>query len=70
MRKIQRRFFPSPGEIQFLQLPSSLRIDHFLEEGLRITPFYDPMMAKVIAHGANREEAMQQLRAALEEIKK
>jgi len=64
-----KTFFPSPGEIQFLQLPSSLRIDHFLEEGLRITPFYDPMMAKVIAHGANREEAMQQLRAALEEIK-
>lgn len=64
-----KTFFPSPGEIQSLQLPLSIRIDHFLEEGLRITPFYDPMMAKVIAHGANREEAMQRLRAALEEIK-
>lgn len=64
-----KTFFPSPGEIQSLQLPLSIRIDHFLEEGLRITPFYDPMMAKVIAHGANREEAIQRLRAALEEIK-
>lgn len=64
-----KTFFPSPGEIRSLQLPISIRIDHFLEAGLRITPFYDPMMAKVIAHGANREEAMRLLRAALEEIK-
>lgn len=64
-----KTFFPSPGEIQSLQLPLSIRIDHFLEEGLRITPFYDPMLAKVIAHGANREEAMLRLRSALEEIK-
>lgn len=64
-----KTFFPSPGEIRSLQLPVSIRIDHFLEEGLRITPFYDPMLAKVIAHGANREEAIEKLQAALEEIK-
>ena len=64
-----KTFFPSPGKITSLSLPTSVRIDHFLEDGVAITPFYDPMIAKVIAHGETREEAIQKLPAALEELK-
>ncbi|MCM3736530.1 acetyl-CoA carboxylase biotin carboxylase subunit [Bacillus cytotoxicus] len=64
-----KTFFPSPGKITSLCLPTSVRIDHFLEDGVAITPFYDPMIAKVIAHGETREEAIQKLQAALEELK-
>ncbi|PEA55085.1 biotin carboxylase [Bacillus pseudomycoides] len=64
-----KTFFPSPGKIASLTLPTSVRIDHFLEDGVAITPFYDPMIAKVIAHGEMREEAIQKLQAALEELK-
>ncbi|WP_028400266.1 acetyl-CoA carboxylase biotin carboxylase subunit [Ectobacillus panaciterrae] len=64
-----KTFFPSPGKITELQLPSEVRIDHFLEAGVTITPFYDPMIAKVIAHGATREEAIGNLHAALGEMK-
>ncbi|MDC2864482.1 acetyl-CoA carboxylase biotin carboxylase subunit [Bacillus sp. BP-3] len=64
-----KTFFPSPGKITSLSLPTSVRIDHFLEDGVAITPFYDPMIAKVIAHGETRGEAIQKLQAALEELK-
>lgn len=63
-----KTFFPSPGKITALTLPSSIRIDHFVEEGVTITPFYDPMIAKVIAHGETREEAIQKLQSALREL--
>ena len=42
-----------------------VRIDHGMKDGLAISPFYDPMIAKVIAHGANREEARPRLIKAL-----
>ncbi len=41
----------------------------FLENQVTITPFYDPMIAKVIAHGETREEAISKLHDALEELK-
>ncbi|WP_379968329.1 acetyl-CoA carboxylase biotin carboxylase subunit [Ectobacillus sp. sgz5001026] len=62
-------FYPSPGKITFLQLPTTVRIDHFVEEGTTITPYYDPMIAKVIAHGATREKAIQSLHQALTDFK-
>ena len=64
-----KTFFPSPGKITDLTLPSNVRIDHFLENHVTITPFYDPMIAKVIAHGETREEAISKLHDALEELK-
>ena len=42
-----------------------VRIDHGMKDGLAISPFYDPMIAKVIAHGATREEARRRLIKAL-----
>lgn len=64
-----KTFFPSPGKITALTLPASIRIDHFIEEGVTITPFYDPMLAKIIAHGKTREEAIRKLQTALKELK-
>jgi acetyl-CoA carboxylase biotin carboxylase subunit len=62
-------FVPSPGKIEKLIFPSAngrfLRIDHALKEGLSVPPYYDPMLAKVIAWGSTREEAIRRLREAL-----
>src|SRR5262249_45127537 len=44
-----------------------IRVDHGMKDGLAISPFYDPMIAKVIAHGANREDARARLVRALRE---
>ena len=44
-----------------------VRVDHGLAPGQRVSPFYDPMLAKVIAHGATREEARRRLIKALED---
>jgi geranyl-CoA carboxylase alpha subunit len=46
---------------------AGIRVDHGLRSGQTVSPFYDPMLAKVIAHGASREEARRRLIAALED---
>jgi geranyl-CoA carboxylase alpha subunit len=46
---------------------AGVRIDHGIAPGQNMSPFYDPMLAKVIAHGATREEARRRLVAALED---
>jgi geranyl-CoA carboxylase alpha subunit len=48
------------------ELLDGVRIDHGLVEGQEVTPFYDPMLAKVIAYGATREDARRKLVRALE----
>lgn len=62
-------FFPSPGLITKLRFPSMddgrLRIDHALEEGGVIPPYYDPLLAKVITWGRSRSESVQRLKDAL-----
>lgn len=61
-------FVPSPGIIQKLSIPAEdlyLRIDHALAVGANVPPYYDPMLAKVIAWGANRPEAINRLSEAL-----
>ena len=62
-------FLPQSGAL-FDWRPASgegVRIDHGLASGESVSPFYDPMLAKVIAHGANREEARRRLIIALED---
>jgi len=61
-------FLPSAGRIHALRLPEGegLRVDSGVEAGSEVTPFYDPMIAKIIAHGAGRDEALDRLGAALE----
>jgi len=60
-------FLPQTGRIAVWRPANGpgVRIDHGMKEGLAISPFYDPMIAKVIAHGATREEARTRLVQAL-----
>ncbi len=61
-----KNFLPSIGTLRRLGLPSSgVRIDAGVREGDAVTMFYDPMIAKVIAHGGTREEARARLIKAL-----
>lgn len=62
-------FLPQTGDIRRWEpaTGSGVRIDHGLVEGQRITPFYDPLLGKLIAHGATREEARRRLLCALED---
>ncbi|MEN2396803.1 acetyl/propionyl/methylcrotonyl-CoA carboxylase subunit alpha [Pseudomonas halotolerans] len=62
-------FLPQTGHLLSWEPPirDGVRIDHGLLEGQTITPFYDPMLGKVIAHGATREEARRKLLRAVED---
>ncbi|MFC2951918.1 acetyl/propionyl/methylcrotonyl-CoA carboxylase subunit alpha [Marinicaulis aureus] len=65
-----QNFAPSIGTLTTLRLPSeTARIDSGVEEGQAITPFYDPMIAKIITYGSTREEALGAMRAALSETR-
>jgi geranyl-CoA carboxylase alpha subunit len=61
-------FLPQSGEIVAWQPPEGhgLRVDHGLVPQQAVTPFYDPMLAKIVAHGETREAARRRLIAALE----
>ena len=62
-------FLPATGHIQLFNPASGdgIRIDSGVETGGDVSPFYDPMIAKVIAHGPTREEARARLMTALSE---
>lgn len=62
-------FFPSPGKLERYKEPSNnfLRIESGVREGNQVTPFYDPMIAKVIVHGESRKEAIQKLETGLKD---
>ena len=64
----ERGFLPSTGRLVALRFPedSSVRIDSGVEAGDVVTPFYDPMIAKVIAHAQTRDAALDGLATALE----
>jgi acetyl/propionyl-CoA carboxylase alpha subunit len=62
-----RTFFPQTGKLERLRLPTDIRVDSGVEEGDEIGIAYDPMMAKLIAHGETRIEALARLRSALAE---
>ncbi|MGO7988975.1 acetyl/propionyl/methylcrotonyl-CoA carboxylase subunit alpha [Rhizobium leguminosarum] len=57
-------YLPSTGRLEHLSLPQTVRVDSGVEQGDDITAFYDPMIAKIIAHGPNREAALSKLAAA------
>ncbi|HEX8482069.1 MAG TPA: acetyl/propionyl/methylcrotonyl-CoA carboxylase subunit alpha [Allosphingosinicella sp.] len=61
-------FLPSTGRLDHFQLGRAIRIDTGVEEGDRISPYYDPMIAKLIARGTTREEAIDRLVDALEQV--
>ena len=62
----EKGFLPAVGRLMHLQFPGGdIRVDAGVRAGDEITPFYDPMIAKVIAHGATRAEALSKLAGAL-----
>lgn len=60
-----KQFQPSTGLITDCHFDSSVRIDTWVETGVEVSPFYDPMLAKVIAHGKDRSSAIAKLSLAL-----
>ncbi|TFY89469.1 acetyl/propionyl/methylcrotonyl-CoA carboxylase subunit alpha [Pseudomonas nabeulensis] len=62
-----RGFLPQTGDVLRWQPAAGVRTDHGVVEGQRISPYYDPMLGKIIAHGATREEARRKLLRAVED---
>ncbi len=65
-----RGFSPSPGVVEFVHFPGgrSVRVDSHVYSGCEISPYYDSMIAKIIATGRNRAEALAVLARALHEF--
>lgn len=64
----EKNFLPSPGLLETLEWPprqDGLRIDTGVRAGDRVTPYYDPMIAKLVAYGTSRKQAIARLRQAL-----
>ncbi len=63
-------FRPCPGKVEFLHFPggAGVRVDSCLYNGCTMSPYYDSLAAKVLAHGATRLEAIRKLRRCLEEF--
>ena len=62
-----RTFLPQAGQIERLRLPTGVRVDAGIAEGDEVNLAYDPMIAKLIAHGDTRDEALDRLAQALAE---
>ena len=66
----RKNFRPSPGTITALHLPGGqgIRVDTGIYTGYRIPPYYDSMLAKLIVHGENRQDAIAKMKSALGEV--
>lgn len=66
----EKNFMPCPGKIETLLLPGGpgIRVDTHIYQGYEISPHYDSLVAKVIAHGRNRQEAIRIMQRALSEF--
>ncbi|MER1998420.1 MAG: urea carboxylase [Lysinibacillus sp.] len=58
-------FRPSGGKIDAVQFAGDARVETWIANGVEVTPFYDPMLAKLIVHGATRKEALEKIDAVL-----
>jgi acetyl-CoA carboxylase, biotin carboxylase subunit len=65
-----QNFLPSTGLVQYLKIPWGLflRVDHDLREGAEVTPFFDPMIAKITVWGATRQQAILSMVASLNDF--
>lgn len=66
----ERNFMPNPGEISSFHLPGGpgIRVDSHAYQRYKIPPFYDSLVAKLIAYGSSRDEAIKRIKRALEEF--
>lgn len=64
------KFTPSPGQITKYSAPGGfgVRVDSAMESGATVVPYYDSMIAKLITHGRDRQEAIARMRRALDEF--
>jgi urea carboxylase len=60
-----KNFQPSSGTLSRVTLPANARSESGVETGSEVTPYYDPLLTKIIVKGANREEALNNLQTAL-----
>ena len=60
-----KNFLPACGRLTHVAFPAGARVDGWVETGTEITPHYDPMLAKIIVHGDDRDAALARLREAL-----
>ena len=60
-----KNFQPCAGLVTKVEFPAGARIETCMEPGAEVTPFYDPLLAKVIAHGSSRAETLGKLQGAL-----
>jgi len=67
---VYQNFVPSTGKIEYLSFPTGpgVRIDSGVDQHSEVTPFYDPMVAKMIAYAATREQAISRMVRALKEF--
>lgn len=65
----EKDFIPTCGEIKELNLPggNGVRLDSAVYSGYKISPFYDPMIVKIVVHGEDRNEAIAKMKRALDE---
>ena len=64
-----RNFQPSPGILTEVAFPAEARIDGWVTTGTEVSPHYDPMIAKLIVHGTDRDDAIAKLRTALDQTR-
>ncbi|WP_165677988.1 urea carboxylase [Metapseudomonas otitidis] len=64
-----KNFMPSPGVLTDVHFPDDVRLDGWVSTGSEVSAFYDPMIAKLIVHGRDRDEALGKLRKALGETR-
>ena len=64
-----RNFQPSSGRVTRFDAPGDVRCDTWVETGTDVTPYYDPLLAKIIVKGATRAEALQRMQTALSETR-
>ena len=62
-----RNFQPSAGGLMHVRWPEKARVETWVDSGTEVTPFYDPVLAKVIVRGEDRTQALENLRVALDE---
>jgi urea carboxylase len=64
-----RGFRPSTGLLTHVAFPASCRVESWIAAGTEVTPYYDPLLAKIIVHGTDRAEALGQMQMALSQTR-
>jgi urea carboxylase len=66
-RNPNKNFQPSSGLLTKVVFPANLRVDTWIERGTEVSPYYDPLIAKIVVKGSDRQDALAKLSKALEE---